>query len=157
LRHPLFVDEFPLTVDEKNRLLIPSQVRRVIQPERDGEALYVTVGRNEVPWLYTERYYEHLMSQAPAELTPDDDRLEYDQLMFALASRIEVDKQGRVLVPDKQLKYAGDSKELTLVGVRDHLELWNRAAWAAHSEGLRQRRAAIELRARQARQAPNGS
>ncbi|HLL89800.1 MAG TPA: hypothetical protein VK324_10875 [Tepidisphaeraceae bacterium] len=137
--------------------MIPSQVRRVIQPERDGEALYVTVGRNEVPWLYTERYYEHLMSQAPAELTPDDDRLEYDQLMFALASRIEVDKQGRVLVPDKQLKYAGDSKELTLVGVRDHLELWNRAAWAAHSEGLRQRRAAIELRARQARQAPNGS
>jgi MraZ protein len=155
LRHPLFVDEYDLTVDDKNRLLVPSQVRKAIVPDRDGEALFVVIGRNQVPWLYTERYYEYLVSTITNDLSPNDDQLAFDQLKFALASRLEFDKQNRVLIPDKTLKRAGIRKDVTLLGVRDHLELWNRTDWAAHRDELEKRSSEIEVRAKQARQGPS--
>ena len=128
--------EFELTIDDKNRLLIPSDVRKRIDAEQDGQAFFVIVGGNRKLWFYPERAYEKLISQAPNEISPGEDRLAFDQLNFALASRLEWDKQGRVLVPDKQLQRTGLSKDVTMIGARDHLELWNRAEWDARREEL---------------------
>ena len=71
---------------------------------------------------------------------------------LGLASKIEMDKQGRVLFPDKILKRSGIGKEVTLVGNRDHLELWDRSQWETERERLSARREEIALRIRQARQ-----
>ncbi len=147
-RHLLLYGEYELVIDEKNRLLIPSEVRRQIDPERDGEALFLIAGVNKVPWVYPERYYEDLVARRPAELTPAEDVLAFDQLNFALASRLEPDKQGRVLIPDKTLRRAGVGKEVTLIGVRDHLELWNRADWENRRQALEQRSVDIALSAK---------
>jgi MraZ protein len=129
VRHLLLYGEFELTIDDKNRLLIPSEVRKQLDPERDGDAFFLIIGSNKVPWMYPERYYEDLVAQRPAELTPAEDVLAFDQLNFALAHKIEWDKQGRVLIPDKTLKRGGIAKEVTLIGARNHLELWNRNDW----------------------------
>ena len=154
LRHLVLYGEYELSIDEKNRLLIPSEIRRSIDPERDGEAFFLTVGVNRVPWLYPERYYEQLASRDPGEMTPAEELLAYDQMNFAMASRLEWDKQGRVLVPDKTLKRTALGREVTLIGVRDHLELWNRSDWEARREALIARSAEVALRAKQARQGP---
>ena len=58
MRHLILYGEYELTIDDKNRLLVPSEVRKAIVPERDGEAFFLVVGINRVPWLYAERYYE---------------------------------------------------------------------------------------------------
>jgi len=55
---------------------------------------------------------------------------------------------------DKLLQRSGIGKDVTLVGVNDHLELWNRSDWEAEREALSRRRAEIALKARQARQQP---
>ncbi|HEX8522966.1 MAG TPA: hypothetical protein VF669_11965 [Tepidisphaeraceae bacterium] len=154
MRHLLLYGEYELNVDEKNRLLIPSEVRRQIDPERDGEAFFLIVGVNRVPWIYPERYYEELVSRRPAELTPAEDILAFDQLNFALASRLEPDKQGRVLIPEKTLRRSQVSKEVTLIGVRDHLELWNRTEWENRRQALEQRSSEIALLAKRASETP---
>ena len=154
MRHPILYGEYELTIDDKNRLLIPSEVRKQIDPQRDGEAFFLIVGINRVPWFYPQRYYEELASQPVGEMTPADEVLAYDQMNFALASRLDWDKQGRVLVPEKTLKRTGLSREITMIGARDHLELWNRADWDARRETLLARSSEIALRAKQARQAP---
>jgi MraZ protein len=154
VRHLLLYGEYELNVDEKNRLLIPSEVRRQIDPERDGEAFFLIVGVNRVPWIYPERYYEELVSRRPAELTPAEDILAFDQLNFALASRLEPDKQGRVLIPEKTLRRSQVSKEVTLIGVRDHLELWNRTEWENRRQALEQRSSEIALLAKRASETP---
>ena len=136
MRPLVLFGEHELTVDDKNRLLIPSEIRKLLNPERDGEALFLVIGVNRKPWLYPERYYENLVSQVPAEISPGDDRLARDQLLFGMASRLEWDKQGRVLVPEKTLRRTGLNREVTLLGVRDHLELWNRSDWDARREEL---------------------
>jgi len=153
VRHPVLFGEYELTIDDKNRLLVPAEVRRSI-PAEFGEAFFVVVGINRVPWFYPERYYEELVMQAPVDMTPGEDLLAFDQLHFAMASKLPWDKQGRVLIPEKTLKRASVGKEVTLIGARDHLELWNRADWELRREELERRSAEIAVRAKIARQAP---
>lgn len=154
MRHLVLYGNYELTVDDKNRILVPSEVRKKLEPERDGEAFFLVTGRDGRLWLYPERYYEQLVSREPTELTPSEDTLAFDRMMLGLASRVEWDKQGRVLLPDRALKRAGIGKDVTLVGARDHLELWNRADWDAAREQLEARRADVMEKMRQAREKP---
>ena len=144
IRHPVLFGEYPLTIDEKNRLLVPSEIRRSI-PAEYGEALYIGIGRNRVPWLWPEKYYEELATRIPADMSPNDDRLAFDQLMFAMTSKVAWDKQGRILVPDRTLKRASVGRDVTVLGVRDHLELWNRDAWEARRDELEAKAAEVLL------------
>ncbi len=154
LTHPLLFGEYELTIDEKNRLLIPAEVRKAMVPERDGGGLFLIDGINRVPWLYTERYYEQLAMRVGSDLSPQEDLLAYDQLNFALTSRLDLDKQGRVLFPEKSMRRLELGREVTLIGVRDHLELWNRQAWEERRAALLQRSKEVAWRAKQARQVP---
>ena len=131
-------------------MLVPSEVRKAMDPERDGQAFFLVVGVNGKPWWYPERYYEQLTAQAPQEVTPEEDLLAFDQMRFAMTHRLEWDKQGRVLIPEKTLKRTGTGKDITLIGVRDHMELWNRADWEVRREELLARSSEIALRAKQA-------
>ena len=154
MRHLVLYGNYELTVDDKNRILVPSEVRKKLDPERDGEAFFLVTGRDGRLWLYPERHYELLVSRDPSELTPSEDTLAFDRLMLGLASRVEWDKQGRVLLPDKALKRAGIGKEVTLVGARDHLELWNRADCESEREQLETRRRDLVEKIRQERDKP---
>jgi MraZ protein len=152
LRYPILYGEHELSIDDKNRMLIPAEVRKSLDPQRDGEAFFMVVGVNRIPWLYTERYYEHVVMQTPPDMVPTEELLAFDQMNFALASRLEWDKQGRVLIPEKTLKRTGLEREVTLIGARDHLELWNRPDWETRREELLSRSLEIAVRAKQARQ-----
>ena len=151
MRTTVLYGEYELTIDDKNRLLVPSEVRKALDAERDGGAFFLVVGTNRKSWLYAERVYEAMVARLATEISPGDEMLDFDQLNFAMAHRIEWDKQGRVLLPEKNLKRTGLGKEVTMIGSRDHLELWNRSEWAAHSETLFARRSEISFRAKQAK------
>ena len=151
MRHPVLTGEFELNIDDKNRLLIPSEVRKSINQAEHGEGFFLVMGINRKPWLYSERYYENLVTAAPADLTPEQDLLAFDQLHFAMASRVEPDGQGRLLLPQKILRRAGIGKEVTLIGVRDHLEVWNRSDWDARIEELEKQAAEIAVAAKRQR------
>jgi MraZ protein len=58
-----------------------------------------------------------------------DELLAYERVNFALAGRVELDRQGRVLIADKMLKRAQLTEQVMMVGVRDHLELWDVEQW----------------------------
>jgi MraZ protein len=157
LRHLLLIGEHELVIDEKNRLLIPSEIRKSMNAERDGEAFFLVLGRNRKPWLYAERYYEQMVFEAKPDITPGDEQLDFDHMNFALANRVEWDSQGRLLMPDKTLRRTELSREVTLIGARDHLEIWNRSDWDSRREQLLARSAEVAIRAKQARQAPSGN
>lgn len=151
LRHLVLYGEYELTIDDKNRMLIPSDVRKSLDSERDGDAFFLVFGTNRRPWLYPERQYERQVAEIQQDLAPTEDVLAFDQMLFAMASRLEWDKQGRVLIPEKTLRRTGLNREVTLIGVRDHLELWNRDEWEVQREALLTRSSEIALRAKQAR------
>lgn len=153
MKHGLLYGSHELTIDEKNRLLIPSEIRKQLSPDGESERLFLIVGVNRKIWAYAEQAYEALCERQISQLSPDEDELMFDQMNFASASRVEWDKQGRILIPDRTLKRTGTDKEVTLIGARDHLEVWNRSDWDAWETQLDQQRAEIAKKARQARKA----
>ncbi|MHC4301453.1 MAG: MraZ C-terminal domain-containing protein [Planctomycetota bacterium] len=56
----------------------------------------------------------------------------FERISFALASKVELDGQGRLLLNERLRKRAGLKDQITLVGVRDHIELWNQMSQARH-------------------------
>lgn len=145
----LLYGNYELTLDDKNRLLVPSEIRKALDPNSDGEAFFLVTGTNDKLWLYPEKYYESLAGQIRSEMAPEDDLLAFDQANFAMASKLEWDKQGRILISERILRKAGLSKDVTLLGMRDHVEIWNRADWEKRAEELDQRRNEIAVRAKQ--------
>ena len=144
----LLYGDHDLTIDEKNRLLVPADIRRLLDKERDGEAFFITVGRNRKTWLFPERRYEILAGRMESNLSPDENSLAFDQMMFGMASRAEWDKQGRLLLAEKYRTRTKLGRDVTLVGVRDHLELWNREDWVARFDYLDENRDEITARRR---------
>jgi MraZ protein len=145
----LLYGNYELTLDDKNRLLVPSEIRKALDPETDGEAFFLVTGTNDKLWLYPEKYYETLASQIRSEMAPEDDLLAFDQANFAMASKLDWDKQGRILISERILRKAGLGKDVTLLGMRDHVEIWSRADWEKRAEELDQRRTEIAVRAKQ--------
>jgi MraZ protein len=107
--------------------------------------------------LYPERRYEALVSKLESQLTPADDELAFDQMVFSMASREEWDSQGRLLLKEKYRTRTGLAREITMIGVRDHLEIWNRDDWAKRRDELEGQRAEISARQRQQMIAADGS
>ena len=68
------------------------------------------------------------MALAP-NVTAPDEAVAFERMSFAFASRVELDSQGRLLLADRLRKRAGLKDHITLIGVRDHIELWNDADW----------------------------
>ena len=75
MRHLILHGEYELTIDDKNRFLIPAEIRKRMDPERDGGAFFLVIGPDRRPWMYTERYYEQMVSELPAQMSPGLDRL----------------------------------------------------------------------------------
>ena len=143
---PLF-GNYELTLDEKNRLLVPSDIRKAWNPE-DAESLVIVPGVNRKLWLYTEKFYEQMAARMESELAPEEDKVLNDILNFGTAQRLEMDKNGRVLIPEKLVKKGQLGREVTVVGMRDHVEIWNRGEWSAFEDDLENRRAEIAARAK---------
>jgi MraZ protein len=126
-----------LKLDAKNRLFIPADVRRLIDPEVHGSAFFVIYSKERRPWLYPEKYYRALfMSELTPKVDPTEETLRTQRRTHSLADLAAWDEQGRCVMPEKLLTRSGIQKDVTLVGVWDHLELWNRAEWDAYSEQL---------------------
>jgi MraZ protein len=155
LRHLLLIGEYDLGIDDKNRLSLPADIRKLINSDRDGDAFFLVLGRNGKPWLYPEKYYEQMVFQEEPEITPEEEQLDFDHINFALADKITWDGQGRMLIPEKTMRRTGLGKEITLIGSRDHLELWDRAEWQVRREGLLARRTEVAIRAKKIRRNPS--
>ena len=133
---PMLIGEYLLTFDERGHIQFPAEVRRGIDPEIDGNAFFVVMGRNHKLWIYPDRYYEKLaMKSAPPPASADASS-GFESFEFAMACRVELDRVGRILLPKKLLHRQGLQRDVTLIGVRDHLEIWNRPEWAEYRAEL---------------------
>jgi MraZ protein len=140
----VITDRYDHVIDDKNRLAIPSPIRNAMDPEKDGTAFYV-FPENGYLQLIPEKLFQKLAAEITGGIALPAEVAKARRLVFGMASRIEWDKQGRVIIPDRFLRDAKNvdpfvrgtlEREVTLVGANDRLELWNRSEFMAHMTGL---------------------
>lgn len=127
----LFTGTYEHAIDAKHRLAIPSDIRGRLHPDRDGEAFYAVIGPGNTLCLYTERGFEKRAEQLDESELPPEDVLEYERMFYSLAQRLELDKQGRVRLPETLLRLTNLGSQVVLLGVKDRLEIRDRDQWQA--------------------------
>ena len=127
----MFQGETAITVDEKGRLAIPTASRE--QVARGGNRLVVTYNPYESGclWLYPESAWEKVRDQVNA--LPNAKRVHRNlQLkLVGAATPVELDSNGRVLVPASHRNAAGIDKKAVLLGMGSKFELWSEQAHLA--------------------------
>ena len=146
----LLTGEHQHTIDGKGRVLISNKLRCQIDADEHGSNFYLVLGANGILCLYPERYFERLIAAASPKGSAPDETVAFERMSFALASKVELDRQGRLLLNEKLRKRAGLKEQITLVGVRDHIELWNSESWEQYLEDHTAQYQRQMLQARQA-------
>ncbi|MBP8305407.1 MAG: hypothetical protein KBE04_14935 [Phycisphaerae bacterium] len=125
----LLTGEYRHVVDDKGRVLISNRLRGQIDTEEHGSSFYLILGVNSILCLYPEKYFERIASALAPSVTAPDEVVAFERLSHALTCKVELDAQGRLLLNDQLRQRAGLKDHITLVGVRDHIELWNDESW----------------------------
>jgi len=146
----LFTGEYEHTIDAKSRLAIPADIRARLEAADHGPALYIAPGTAGTLWLWPERLFESMASATEASLLPDEDLLEFEELLYSQAARVELDKSGRVRIPERLLEQASLGASVTLLGVKDHLEIRDPERWARQRNEKLSKQSEIMMRARRA-------
>jgi MraZ protein len=125
----LLTGEYEGTLDEKGRVFISNKLRSQIDCDEHGGSLYLTLSSNGILSLYPEKCFQKIaLAESPGTVAPDE-AVVFERMSFALANRVELDRQGRLLISEKIRKRANLQNNLALIGVRDHIELWNSEDW----------------------------
>lgn len=126
----IFTGQYDRTIDDKNRLQIPSQLRSRVNPEQDGDGLYVTLGEHRGTLsIFTERAFEQVAARIETEFMPGAESRTFELQFYGLAAFLDVDKQGRILLPDRLRKKARLGEEVFLIGQKYRIDVWNRAEY----------------------------
>jgi len=113
------------TIDDKNRLTLPAKFRQAF-----ADGIVVTRGLDGCLYAFRRPDWDRLLESRLATLdplSPEGRRLE--RFFYSGASETELDKQGRVMVPRELMEHAKLGREVVVAGVKDRLEIWDRAAW----------------------------
>jgi len=124
----LLTGTFLRSMDEKQRIALPKRLRDALEGEAKS-ALYLTPGTDESLALYTEETLKMLAQRLAASSPTRQDVRAFNRLFYAQAEHVELDDQGRFRVPAALAKLAALSREVALVGVHDHLEIWDKQRW----------------------------
>jgi len=120
----MFMGEYHHNIDDKNRLVIPSNYRELL-----GETFVITRGLEKCLYVYTESEWQKIVDKlASLPFTKKDARV-FVRSFFSAAANCNFDKQGRISITSTQSEYASLNKECVIIGANDRLEIWSKSEW----------------------------
>jgi MraZ protein len=130
-----------VTLDAKGRLAIPSRHRERILTRADG-VLVATVDRDYCLLLYPLPEWEEIERELVRLPSLNKLARKLQRLMLGYATELEMDNQGRILLPREHREFAGLERQAMLIGQGNKFELWDeqrwierRDAWLAEDDG----------------------
>ena len=118
----LLTGEFRNTLDEKGRLSLPARMRS----ELPGANLVLTQGVDKCLWLFPPQQWQELSQKLMASTSLFQARSRLVQRrILAPAQEVEIDRLGRISIPQSLREWAGLSRECVILGISKYIEIWN--------------------------------
>lgn len=117
--------EYNHTIDAKGRLIIPARFRELL-----GEEFILTKGLDGCLSIYPMDAWETFETKLRALPLTNKNARTFTRFFVAGATNCELDKQGRILVPQTLREFAGLEKEVVLTGNLDRIEIWSKEKWS---------------------------
>ena len=126
----MFLGEYEHTIDAKARLALPAKFRGQLD-----RGAVISKGMGRCLSVYTAARWEEKSTTLVAGKS-DEELRDFERRIYPSASEVELDSQGRLVIPAKLREYASLSNEVTIAGVRDHIEIWDRKTWLDYQHKL---------------------
>ena len=120
----MFMSEYNHTLDTKGRLIIPAKFREVL-----GEEFVISKGMDGCLFVYANDDWNSFEQKLTSLPLINKEARQFARFFLAGAATVEVDKQGRILLPAALREFAGLEKDVVLVGVGSRVEIWSKDKW----------------------------
>lgn len=117
----MFMGEYNHTIDAKGRLIVPSKFREAL-----GDTFVVTKGLDGCLFVYDNEEWQAFEEKLRSLPITNKEARQFARFFLAGAAEVEVDKQGRILVPNILREFAQISKDVVLIGVASRIEIWSK-------------------------------
>lgn len=125
----MFIGEHQHGIDNKNRIIVPSKFREAL-----GDVFILTKGLDGCLYAYTIDEWKTLEEKLKKLPLTNRDARAFVRFFFSGANEVNVDKQGRALIPQNLLEYASIEKDIVSIGVSTRIEIWSKEKWNQYNE-----------------------
>jgi MraZ protein len=115
------------TIDSKGRIIIPSRFRDVIKAQESNGVMVSRMDGGLVAYTYDE--WRNIETRILSLAEKSENMRRFRRVFIGGAFECACDRQDRILIPQNLRQYAELDKEIVLVGVLDHFEIWSRKSW----------------------------
>ena len=115
------------TIDSKGRIIIPARFRDVIKAQESNGVMVSRMDGGLVAYTYDE--WRNIETRILSLAEKSENMRRFRRVFIGGAFECACDKQDRILIPQNLRQYAEFDKEIVLVGVLDHFEIWSRKSW----------------------------
>lgn len=134
----MFIGEYTISMDAKGRIAVPAKFRNLL-----NAAAVVTKGLDKSLFLYPRSEWEAIAGKLAALPLSKANSRALARLMLAGAYDVELDKQGRMMIPEYLRKFAGLSKKVVVAGLYNRIEIWNEESWNEYKAATERESTAI--------------
>ena len=127
----MFLGEYFHTFDTKNRISVPSKFRKDL-----GRVVVVTRGLDHCLYVYSRKAWEREAQAHATAVNGSAARRGLARLFLAGSSEVEVDRTGRVLIPEHLKSFASIREKAVIAGVADRVEIWEEGAWKKYTADI---------------------
>ena len=120
----MFMGEYNHTIDAKGRVIVPSKFRETL-----GDEFVVTKGLDGCLFVYDNHEWAAFEEKLKSLPITNKDARAFVRFFLAGAAGVEVDKQGRILLPGSLREFAELTKDVVLIGVGSRIEIWSKERW----------------------------
>jgi len=129
----MFLGTFEPNIMDKGRLALPKKIRQ----ELGGHGVVLTTGFEKCILGFTEKKWEETTNMELGKpLFSDKEGRDLRRLMCASAMNLDLDSQGRFIIPENMLKYSEIVDMIVIIGAGDHFEIWNKNKWEEYRSNL---------------------
>lgn len=125
----MFIGEYIYSIDDKKRLAIPSKFRIEL-----GKRAVLTRGLDNCLVIYPLKEWEKLAQKLESLPSGQVDARGFIRIMLSGAVDINLDKLGRILVPEHLKKYAFLKKNVIIIGLSNRIEIWDEKRWQEYKQ-----------------------
>ncbi len=125
----MFIGEYHHNLDAKGRVSIPAKFRAEL-----GSSAIVTKGLDNSLFVYPKGEWEAMASKLASLPVSSSSARSFARMMLSGAMELEIDKLGRALLPAYLRDFAGIEGEVTIAGMFNRVEIWDKKAWSVYSQ-----------------------
>lgn len=134
----MLIGEYTHTLDPKKRLSLPSKWRKEL-----GSKLVLTRGLDNCLFVYPLKQWERITEKVAQLPLGQADTRSFNRFFLSGAVEVDVDKNGRILVPDFLKEFAKLNSKVVLAGIHDRVEIWDEKQWNGYKKQIEQKADAL--------------